>query len=851
METATRTQRDPMRADEPPPPSTARRMLDAAAGPALIVGSVLIALRGIAFLPNLSDQHPDILSFWLPRSCMLGRAIAESHVPLWNPFEMSGTWFAADPQSGWLSLPTMASSWLFGCGGGLRALIVLNPILAGLGLFWFLRKEGLGRIAATAGGLSLAMAVSASILAISLPFAGTLAWTPFLLTGASGFFGRTGWRRLAWLALAAFAWGQVASAHLSHGLVMATVLVVAYVIARAIREVRTGTIRRGAAVGWSVAFLVFLPLANLAIVVPHFAVLARSSLSDGYGAIVGTVARSRATTEDVPIPSTGMWGAWPLALASTPGGYLGAAVLLFVPFALRDAARRYLVVALGAVAVLAYLLTNTVLVGAGWFRSLALSLPFGDVYLHNPSRLRYLAFLIVPALGAVGIQWFLDHRPGFGEAMRWIGAGLVVFLVFPLVMGARPGRLAIFAIASIAVVGVVWAFARGRRWAPVALCGILAAELLAGAIWSSVYHGGTVYLGLEAGTHAALVAAPLRWPDVNVHEYLSPGPIARTLQRSGASDGRYLAWILPDAGFNKGYLFTRKEPDWPALLIGRSVLFQVPDTLGYSPVQLPGYWAYVHATNKLPLFYNAASIQVPTLTDLRLLGARYLIVPQGISAPLPPGVSGRTVETEGAYRLVELDDAEPRASVVPAWTVVSGDRAALDAVLQPGFDPATLAVLESDPGSTPSVAGGAGTAEYRETDPEQVQISAQAAVPSILVVRNSWDEGWSATVDGRAVPVLRTDGFLQGVSLGPGRHDVRLTYREPSVARGLALSAVAWLGFVAVLVLVVVRARSARRRGSVEAPSASPVGPTSSPEARPRAARGRSGPPDRAHPRDP
>src|SRR4029450_13679049 len=124
METATRPQRDPTRADEPappstarrllnaaagpprpaparaaspPPPSTARRFLNAAAGPTLIVGSVLIALRGIAFLPNLSDQHPDILSFWLPRSCMLGRAIADGHVPLWNPFEMSGTWFAADP----------------------------------------------------------------------------------------------------------------------------------------------------------------------------------------------------------------------------------------------------------------------------------------------------------------------------------------------------------------------------------------------------------------------------------------------------------------------------------------------------------------------------------------------------------------------------------------------------------------------------------------------------------------------------------------------------------------------------------------------------------------------------------
>jgi hypothetical protein len=837
METATRPPRDPTRADEPPPPSTARRLLNAAAGPTLIVGSVLIALRGIAFLPNLSDQHPDILSFWLPRSCLLGRAIADGHVPLWNPFEMSGTWFAADPQSGWLSLPVMAASWVFGCGGGIRALIVLNPILAGLGLFWFLRKEGLGRIAATAGGLSLSMGVSASILAISLPFAGTLAWTPLILVGASGFFARAGWRRLGWLALAAFAWGQVAASHLSHGLVMATGLVVAYVIARAIREARRGALRPVAAVGWSVAFLAFLPLANLAILVPHFAVLARSSLADGYGAIEGTVARTQATTEDVPIPETGIWGAWPLALASTPGGYVGAAILLLVPFALRDAARRYLVVGLCAVAVVAYLLTNTVLVGAGWFRSSVLALPFGDVYLHNPSRLRYLAFLIVPALGAIGVQWVLDRRPSLGEAMRWIGTGLAVFLVFPLLMGARVGRLTILAIASVAVVGVVWALARGRRSAPVLLCLVLGAELLAGAIWSSVYEGGTVYLGLESGTHAALVAAPLRWPDVDVQEYLSPGPIARAIQRSGAPDGRYLAWIRPDAYFNKGYLFTRKQSDWPALLIGRSVLFEVPDTLGYSPVQLPGYWDYVHATNRLPVFYNAAVLQVPTLTDLRLLGARYLIVPQGITMPLPPGVSGRTIETEGAYRLVEIDDAEPRASVLPSWSVVGGERAALDAVLEPGFDPAAVAVLETDPGSTPAVDGPAGTATYREASPEDVRIEAEASVPSILLVRNAWDEGWSATLDGRSVPVLRTDGFLQGIALPPGSHDLRLTYREPAIGTGLALSGIAWLGFAVALVFVIVRGRL--RAGGGAGGSVGPPGPGRAPN--PPSSRSRSG----------
>jgi len=230
-------------------------------------------------------------------------------------------------------------------------------------------------------------------------------------------------------------------------------------------------------------------------------------------------------------------------------------------------------------------------------------------------------------------------------------------------------------------------------------------------------------------------------------------------------------------------------------------------------------------------------IQIPRLTDLRLLGVRYLIVPQGIPSPLPRGVSGRTVETEGAYRLVEIDDAEPRASVVPSWTVVSGERAALDAVLEPEFDPASVAVIETDPGSTPAVDGSDGTAAYREASPEDVRIEAEASVPSILLVRNAWDEGWSATLDGRSVPVLRTDGFLQGIALAPGRHDIRLTYREPAIGTGLALSGIAWLGFAVALVFVIVRGRFSGRGGA--GGSMGPPAPDPAPN--PPSSRSRSG----------
>jgi hypothetical protein len=47
--------------------------------------------------------------------------------------------------------------------------------------------------------------------------------------------------------------------------------------------------------------------------------------------------------------------------------------------------------------------------------------------------------------------------------------------------------------------------------------------------------------------------------------------------------------------------------------------------------------------------------------------------------------------------------------------------------------------------------------------------------------------------------VLRTDYFLQGVAIPAGTHEIRLTYRDPMIGRGLALSALVWLGWLASL----------------------------------------------------
>src|SRR5439155_8038242 len=117
----------------------------ALAGPAVICAGVLAVLYQFAFRGMLSNQYPDVLPFWLPTYCFLGKSIAAGHIPAWNPHVMAGVPFAADPQSGWMYIPAMLLFAGLPCSVAIRLIVVLQPILGGLGLYWFLRSEGLSR----------------------------------------------------------------------------------------------------------------------------------------------------------------------------------------------------------------------------------------------------------------------------------------------------------------------------------------------------------------------------------------------------------------------------------------------------------------------------------------------------------------------------------------------------------------------------------------------------------------------------------------------------------------------------------------------------------------------------------
>jgi uncharacterized membrane protein YfhO len=97
------------------------------------------------------------------------------------------------------------------------------------------------------------------------------------------------------------------------------------------------------------------------------------------------------------------------------------------------------------------------------------------------------------------------------------------------------------------------------------------------------------------------------------------------------------------------------------------------------------------------------------------------------------------------------------------------------------------------------------------------------------VVRNSYDEHWSATVDGRDAEVLPVDAFLQGVAVDAGRHRIELTFRDPAIGRGLAVSALAWLALTTALAACLVAERR-RRPLSLTRPEPATTRPRPSPD---------------------
>ena len=222
-----------------------------------------------------------------------------------------------------------------------------------------------------------------------------------------------------------------------------------------------------------------------------------------------------------------------------------------------------------------------------------------------------------------------------------------------------------------------------------------------------------------------------------------------------------------------------------------AMALRVSNIAGYDSFQLRRYAEFIAFTQgNSPDDFDAIMSYKPLKPAplLRLLRLRRL----------DPGSHAPLRQAPGAAPL-------PHVLLVDRCEVLTGRDRILAEMAAPKFDPARTVILESEPDVRPSRgAGSAGSVTITREDSDSLDIEADLSRPAILLVTDPYSRYWSVSrhEDGSQTDyrVLPADYTLRAVPLRAGRHNFTMQYLAPAwklseAVTGAAL--LAWLLYLA------------------------------------------------------
>jgi hypothetical protein len=208
------------------------------------------------------------------------------------------------------------------------------------------------------------------------------------------------------------------------------------------------------------------------------------------------------------------------------------------------------------------------------------------------------------------------------------------------------------------------------------------------------------------------------------------------------------------------------------------------DPLAWS---LPPVWGLASAGGETPLI---ARRYLEYAEHARIRGGRFDI--DGVTHVLGGSWLASTFgrgQRVGSTHVYRNPGALPRVRLLgrPYYT---RDEAASIAVLDRlGGEIRRRLVVEDPDRPLPEDATPDGRATIAREEPERVEVATEAAADAYLVLADTHDPGWSATLDGRPVPIRPAWITFRAVFVPRGNHTVVFRYRPAGFERGLILTA--------------------------------------------------------------
>jgi len=222
--------------------------------------------------------------------------------------------------------------------------------------------------------------------------------------------------------------------------------------------------------------------------------------------------------------------------------------------------------------------------------------------------------------------------------------------------------------------------------------------------------------------------------------------------------------------------------------------FAVRDVLAWS---LPPVWGLSSSTGETPLYsrrlleYNEHAKPGAGRFDIEAVS--HILAGQALGRldPHPQQVGTAYIHVN--------KNALPRARLAGRPTYASGEAEAV--ALLDRLGPAIRDRLVVEDPDRPLAEGAepAGTATIVVDDPERVEVATTSNESAYLVLADTFDPGWSATIDGKSVPIRPAYVAFRAVFLPSGTHRVVFIYRPAGFATGLTASIA---GVAMILILV-------------------------------------------------
>jgi len=142
------------------------------------------------------------------------------------------------------------------------------------------------------------------------------------------------------------------------------------------------------------------------------------------------------------------------------------------------------------------------------------------------------------------------------------------------------------------------------------------------------------------------------------------------------------------------------------------------------------------------------------------------------------------VWSDNAYTIFEYKDALPRAFLAYEAAVVQDDATALRTLFDPDTDLAKTLILERPVGVSARDDNGAAT--ITRYTPNRVELTVETKEPALLFMSDNYYPGWTVTIDGARGEILRADYTFRAVKIPKGNHAVVFSYRPDSFIIGFA-----------------------------------------------------------------